>query len=94
MLFILAWILYGFVVGCLAKMIHQGEDPVGFLPTVGIGIVGSYIGGLINWLIGAGGHPFSPSGIVMGTIGGVIFCWAYRKYHLEQFLSAQNKSDE
>src|SRR5882724_3764334 len=91
MFFILSWLLYGLVVGSLARLLHPGEDPVGFLPTIGIGIAGSFIGGFINWIIGAGGSPFSASGIIMGTLGGVVFCWAYSTYRLNRFFQAQGR---
>lgn len=91
MLFILGWILYGLVVGLLAKALHPGEDKIGLVPTIGIGIVGSYIGGFINWLVGAGGSPLSASGLIMGTIGGIICCWIYRQYSINKFFKAQGR---
>jgi len=93
MLWILSWVIYGLIVGLLAKAIHSGDDPVGFLPTVGIGIAGSYVGGFINFLLGSG-SAFSPSGIVMGIVGGVVFCWIYRKYRLNRFLTMQQMQEE
>ena len=91
MLYIIGWVVYGLIVGTLAKLLHPGEDPIGFLPTIGIGISGSYIGGLLGWIIGICDHPFGPSGIIMGTIGGLIFCWAYRNYRLNRFFQAQGR---
>lgn len=91
MLFVLGWIIYGLVVGLIAKFLHPGEDPVGFLPTISIGVAGSYIGGIINWLMGSGAGPFSTSGIMMGSIGGLIFCWMYRRYRLNRFFQAQGR---
>jgi len=70
---IFGWIFYGLIVGLLAKAIHPGKDPSGFLSTLSIGIVGSFVGGFINWLIGWGTTPFSTSGLLMGIIGGVLF---------------------
>lgn len=90
MFYILSWIVYGLVVGLIAKAVHPGEDAVGFLPTVGIGIVGSYIGGFINYLL-RGGEAFTASGMLMGVVGGVIFCWLYRRYRLGQFFKAQGR---
>lgn len=91
MFFIFGWIIYGLLVGLIAKALHPGNDATGFLPTVLIGIVGSYIGGLINWLLGYCDGPFTPSGFLMGVLGGIIFCWIYRKYRLDAILKAQNK---
>ena len=91
MFFILGWAIYGFVVGFISRMIYnKPELPVGFLPTIGIGIVGSYIGGLINFLIGSG-DPFSPSGLLMGILGGVIFCYVYSRYKINRFVEMRRK---
>jgi uncharacterized membrane protein YeaQ/YmgE (transglycosylase-associated protein family) len=76
------WILYGLIVGLIAKSLHPGDDPVGFLPTVGIGVAGSYVGGFVNFILGKG-EALSSSGLVMGIIGGVIFCAAYRWWKLQ-----------
>jgi uncharacterized membrane protein YeaQ/YmgE (transglycosylase-associated protein family) len=83
MFWLLGWILFGLLVGLVAKAIHPGDDPVGFVPTLSIGVAGSFIGGIINWLLSWGG-PFQPSGIIMSIIGGVICCWIYRRYKLSQ----------
>jgi uncharacterized membrane protein YeaQ/YmgE (transglycosylase-associated protein family) len=80
--------MYGLIIGLIAKALHRGEDPQGFLATIGIGIVGSFIGGFINFVIG-GGSPFQASGIIMGIVGGVIFCYLYRKLNLKQYLEMQ-----
>ena len=79
---VLSWIVFGLIVGLIAKLLHPGDDPVGFLPTVGIGIAGSLVGGLIQWTLRLGSGPFAPSGFIFSIIGGVIFCWAYRRYRI------------
>lgn len=80
---ILFWIVFGFFVGIIAKFLHPGEDPVGFLPTMAIGIAGSLVGGAINYLIGFGRHGFHPSGIIMSILGGIICCAVWRWYCLQ-----------
>lgn len=80
---LIGFLIFGLIIGLISKAIHPGEDPVGFLPTLGIGVAGSYIGGGINWLLGRGGL-FETSGIFLSIIGGVIFCYAYRKYRLSK----------
>jgi len=90
MFWILGWVFFGLIVGLIAKALHPGEDPVGFLPTVGIGIAGSFVGGAIQWLMNMGG-PFSSAGFLWSIIGGVIFCYIYRRFRLNQFLQAQGR---
>lgn len=77
MFHLFVWLVYGLIVGVIAKMLHPGKDPIGFLPTIGIGVAGSYVGGLLSWLLGWGVHAFAPSGMIMGIIGGVVFCYIY-----------------
>lgn len=79
---ILGWLFYGLIVGLIAKALHPGDDPVGFLPTVGIGVAGSYVGGAASWLIGFGSSSFEPAGMLMGIVGGVIFLAAFRWWKL------------
>lgn len=74
------WIVYGLIVGILAKMLHPGDEPSGCLPTIITGVVGSYVGGFINYVLGYGGNPLSPSGIVMGVVGGVLALFIYKNY--------------
>jgi uncharacterized membrane protein YeaQ/YmgE (transglycosylase-associated protein family) len=91
MIFVLSWIIYGLIVGIIAKLLHPVEDAMGFLPTIAIGIAGSYIGGFLNWILGFGNSPISPSGFMMGIIGGIIFCWIYRKYKINKFIKVQGR---
>jgi uncharacterized membrane protein YeaQ/YmgE (transglycosylase-associated protein family) len=47
-------IFFGLVVGVLARLIKPGRQNLGLLATLGLGLVGSLIGGTIAWLIGTG----------------------------------------
>jgi len=80
---IIIWTIFGFIAGTLAKFIHPGDEPIGFIPTIFIGILGSYIGGLINWIFELGKVSFEPSGIFMSIVGGVCFCALWRFYKLK-----------
>ena len=82
MCFLIGWIAFGFLVGILAKFLHPGDDPVGFIPTVGIGIAGSFVGGAANWMLQIGDSPFEPSGFLMSILGGVVFCMIWRWWSL------------
>jgi uncharacterized membrane protein YeaQ/YmgE (transglycosylase-associated protein family) len=77
------WLTYGLVTGIISKSLHPGEDPVGLLPTIGIGIAGSFVGGFLNWILGNSLSPIGPSGLLMGIVGSVIFLAAYRYFRLK-----------
>ena len=50
---ILSWIVFGLIAGAIAKLLHRGDDPGGWIVTIIIGIVGAFIGGAIgHYLLG------------------------------------------
>ena len=52
MLGVLGWILFGLVVGIIAKLLMPGKDPGGFLITMMLGIAGAVLGGAAGRMIG------------------------------------------
>jgi uncharacterized membrane protein YeaQ/YmgE (transglycosylase-associated protein family) len=74
---ILVWIVFGLVVGVVAKFLMPGRDPGGFVITVILGIVGAVVGGFVGRTLGWYG-PGDPVGFVMALIGAVILLIAYR----------------
>jgi uncharacterized membrane protein YeaQ/YmgE (transglycosylase-associated protein family) len=51
-MYIIGWILFGLIVGIVAKFLMPGRDPGGFFITVLLGIVGSLVGGFLGRLVG------------------------------------------
>lgn len=76
---LLGWLIYGAIVGLISKSIYKGDVPTGFVPTLLVGVFGSFIGGFIKFLLTGNGDPFQPSGLVLGVLGGVLACLAYSK---------------
>lgn len=50
----IGFLVAGLVIGALARLIKPGRQNLGWLATLGLGLVGSLIGGTIAWLIGTG----------------------------------------
>ncbi len=50
----IGFLVFGLVVGILARILKPGRQNLSLLATLGLGIVGSLIGGTIAWLIGTG----------------------------------------
>ncbi|WP_052910890.1 GlsB/YeaQ/YmgE family stress response membrane protein [Riemerella anatipestifer] len=48
---ILSWLLFGLIAGAIAKAIHPGRDPGGWLVTIVIGILGSMVGGWLGSML-------------------------------------------
>jgi uncharacterized membrane protein YeaQ/YmgE (transglycosylase-associated protein family) len=74
---ILGWILFGLVVGIIAKFIMPGRDPGGIIMTIVLGIVGALLGGFIGQALGLYG-PGEPAGFVGATLGAILVLWIYR----------------
>jgi uncharacterized membrane protein YeaQ/YmgE (transglycosylase-associated protein family) len=77
MLSILGWIVFGLVVGALAKLVMPGRDPGGIIVTIVLGIVGALLGGWLGRAIGLYG-PDEAAGFVMALIGALILLVLYR----------------
>jgi uncharacterized membrane protein YeaQ/YmgE (transglycosylase-associated protein family) len=77
MLGVLGWILFGLVVGIVAKLLMPGRDPGGFIVTTILGIVGAVIGGFLGRTLGFYG-PGEPAGFLMATLGAVVLLFLYR----------------
>ena len=74
---IIIWIIFGLVVGIVAKFLMPGRDPGGFIVTTALGIVGAVVGG---WLGRAMGfyQAGEPAGFIMALGGAVIVLFVYR----------------
>jgi uncharacterized membrane protein YeaQ/YmgE (transglycosylase-associated protein family) len=75
---IIGWILFGLIVGVVAKLIMPGPDPGGMILTILLGIVGALIGGFIGRMLGWYGEG-DPVGFIMAVIGAIVVLFGYRK---------------
>ena len=76
---ILGWILFGLVVGALAKLVMPGRDPGGIIVTVLLGIVGAVVGGFIGRALGFYG-PNQSAGFLMSIVGAILLLAVYRMF--------------
>ena len=49
---ILGWIVFGLVVGAIAKLLMPGRDPGGIIVTMVLGIIGALLGGFLGRALG------------------------------------------
>jgi uncharacterized membrane protein YeaQ/YmgE (transglycosylase-associated protein family) len=73
--FIIFLIGWGFIVGALARLALPGPDPMPWYATVGLGLGGSLIGGLIaHLLLGIAG------GLIFAVLGAILLLYLYRRF--------------
>jgi uncharacterized membrane protein YeaQ/YmgE (transglycosylase-associated protein family) len=74
---VIGWIVFGLIVGVIAKLVMPGRDPGGIIVTMGLGIAGALIGGFVgralNWY-----GPNDGAGFFMSLLGAVLLLWLYR----------------
>jgi uncharacterized membrane protein YeaQ/YmgE (transglycosylase-associated protein family) len=76
---ILGWILFGLVVGVIAKFLMPGRDPGGFIITIVLGIVGAIVGGMLGRAVGWYG-PNEAAGFFMALLGAILLLILYRVF--------------
>jgi uncharacterized membrane protein YeaQ/YmgE (transglycosylase-associated protein family) len=74
---ILTWILFGLVVGIIAKLLMPGRDPGGFIVTILLGIAGALLGGFIGQSMGWY-REGEAAGWIVSILGAVILLALYR----------------
>lgn len=74
---ILSWILFGLVVGIIAKLLMPGRDPGGFIVTILLGIAGALVGGFVGRAL-ALYETNQGAGWLMSILGAVVLLALYR----------------
>lgn len=73
--------LVGLIVGILARFIYPGAVPLGVIPSVLLGIGGSYLAGFLGHVFHGrsdGGRPFHPAGFLYSIAGAVLLIFVFR----------------
>lgn len=74
---VLGWILFGLIVGIVAKLVMPGRDPGGIIVTILLGIAGALLGGFLGRAVGWYG-PNEPAGFIVAMLGAILLLVIYR----------------
>ena len=80
---IIGFLIFGLIVGLLARAIYPGRQPMGWLSTIILGMIGSLVGGLIGHALFGGNSTadgswgFTPGGLISSIIGAVLVLFIY-----------------
>jgi uncharacterized membrane protein YeaQ/YmgE (transglycosylase-associated protein family) len=75
LIFIIGLVVSGFIVGGLARLALPGPDPMPWYATVGLGLGGSLIGGIVaRILLGTAG------GLIFALLGAILLLYLYRRF--------------
>ena len=74
---ILGWIVFGLIVGAIAKFLMPGRDPGGFIVTILLGIAGAVVAGFLGRSLGWYTEG-EAAGYITATLGAIILLVLYR----------------
>ena len=81
--FILTLIIVGLVAGAIARLLVPGRDPMGIGATILLGVVGSFIGGFLGYVLfgkDPGEGALQASGVIGSIIGAILALLAWRAF--------------
>ncbi len=77
MIELLGWMVFGLIVGAIAKLVMPGRDPGGIIVTMLLGVAGAMIGGFLGRTLGWYG-PNQAAGFLMSLLGAIVLLALYR----------------
>jgi uncharacterized membrane protein YeaQ/YmgE (transglycosylase-associated protein family) len=75
LLLLIVLAVWGLAAGALARWAVPGPDPMGILGTIGLGLGGSFVGGLVFWALFG-----RPAGFIAAVLGAILLLILYRKF--------------
>lgn len=82
MLSMLAFLVVGFLAGLLARALVSGKSPTGLFGTTILGIVGSFVGGFLGYVIfgkDVASGSIQASGFIGSVIGAILVLMVYKR---------------
>lgn len=77
---IISWLVFGLVVGAIARFLLPGRQSMSWLMTALLGIAGSFAGGAVSWLIfGTPDGTVNPAGWIMSIVGAILVLLLYTR---------------
>ena len=75
---LILFLIVGLIAGFIARALVPGPDPMGWLGTMILGIVGSFVGGTLAALLFGGTLDISAAGLIGSIIGSIIVLLIWR----------------
>lgn len=76
---IVGWAIFGLIIGAVARLVMPGKQTMSWLMTMVLGVVGSFVGGGISYLVFGPGEAgrMQPAGWIMSFVGALIVLAIY-----------------
>jgi uncharacterized membrane protein YeaQ/YmgE (transglycosylase-associated protein family) len=77
---LIGFLIMGLIAGFIARWIMPGGQPMSWLQTMIVGVIGSFVGGTLAALIFAGNLDLSAAGLIGSIIGALLVLWAMQQF--------------
>jgi len=76
---LIGWAIFGLIIGAIARLVMPGKQTMSWLMTMLLGVVGSFVGGGISYLLFGSGPSgaVQPAGWIMSFVGALIVLAIY-----------------
>jgi uncharacterized membrane protein YeaQ/YmgE (transglycosylase-associated protein family) len=88
---VLGWVFFGLIIGLMARALLPGRDPMGFVATAVLGVLGALFGGWVGQALGFYG-PGSRAGFIGAVVGAMVLLYGYRWFALRQARAGVNRA--
>ena len=75
---LIVFLIVGLIAGFIARALVPGPDQMGWLGTMILGIIGSFVGGTLAGLLFGGIFDISAAGLIGSVIGSIIVLLIWR----------------
>ena len=75
---LILFLIVGLIAGFIARALVPGPDPMGWVGTMVLGVVGSFVGGTLAALLFGGTLDLTPSGLVGSVLGAILVLLIWR----------------
>jgi uncharacterized membrane protein YeaQ/YmgE (transglycosylase-associated protein family) len=75
---LIVFLIVGLVAGFIARALVPGPDPMGWVGTMILGIIGSFVGGTLAALLFGGSLDVTPAGLIGSVVGAIIVLLIWR----------------
>jgi uncharacterized membrane protein YeaQ/YmgE (transglycosylase-associated protein family) len=75
---LIVFLIVGLIAGFIARALVPGPDPMGWLGTMILGIIGSFVGGTLAALLFGGTLDVTPAGLIGSILGSIVVLVIWR----------------
>ena len=75
---LIVFLIVGLIAGFIARALVPGPDSMGWVGTMILGIIGSFVGGTLAALLFGGSLDVTPAGLIGSIVGSIIVLLIWR----------------